>query len=60
VSARILDLARQVERLTVTRHDPHRFYEDRSEIAHELRTVARALPPGGGSGLSTLPRDRRG
>lgn len=44
-SARILDLARQVERLTVTRRDPHRFFEDRSEIAEELRSLARTLPP---------------
>lgn len=44
-SARICELARQVERLTVTRHDPHRFFEDRSEIAEELRSLARTLPP---------------
>ena len=45
VSARIVDLARQVERLTVTRRDPHRFFEDRSETAEELRSLARTLPP---------------
>ena len=43
-SSRILELARQVERLTVARRDSHRFFEDRSEIAEELRSLARTLP----------------
>lgn len=36
-------LADQVERLTVDRHDPERFFEDRSEIVFRLREEARRL-----------------
>lgn len=35
------DLARRVERLAPSHRDPHRFFEDRSEIAAELRWLAR-------------------
>ncbi|KQT53679.1 hypothetical protein ASG43_17740 [Aureimonas sp. Leaf454] len=33
-------LAERVARLTISRRDPHRFFEDRSEIAHDLRRLA--------------------
>lgn len=39
----LLDLADQVARLSVSRHDPERFFIDRSEIAHRLRRMARVL-----------------
>ena len=38
----ILKLADQVDRLTISRRDPERFFEERSEIAAELRRVAHA------------------
>lgn len=36
------EIASRVQRLTVHRRDPERFFEERSEIAHELRKLARA------------------
>jgi hypothetical protein len=41
----LLDLAEQVARLSVSRHDPERFFVDRSEIAHRLRMAARSRVP---------------
>lgn len=41
----LLDLADAVSRLTVSRHDPERFFIDRSEIAHRLRMAARERVP---------------
>ncbi|WAJ26868.1 hypothetical protein [Antarcticirhabdus aurantiaca] len=37
---RIERLARRVERLSVSRHDPEAFFEERSEIVAELRREA--------------------
>lgn len=37
---RLETLAEKISRLTVDRHDPHRFYEDRSELAREARRLA--------------------
>ncbi|CAL8974482.1 hypothetical protein RHODGE_RHODGE_03310 [Rhodoplanes serenus] len=52
--SRLYDLARQVRRLDPPdRSRPHRFAEDKSELAAELRAIARAagarpaLPVGG-------------
>ena len=36
-------LAHAVSRLSPSHRDPHRFHEDKSEIAAELRRLARAL-----------------
>jgi hypothetical protein len=36
-------LAHRVRRLTPDRRDPHRFHEEKSEIEHELRTLAARL-----------------
>lgn len=33
-------LAERVARLSVKRGDPHKFFEERSEIAHDMRGVA--------------------
>lgn len=41
----LLDLAEQVSRLSISRHDPERFFVDRSEIAHRLRMAAAARVP---------------
>lgn len=38
------DLARQVERLSVSRRDPEAFFVERSEIAAALRGLGRVLP----------------
>lgn len=37
------DLAARVDRLTVHRRDPERFFEERSEIAAQLRALARRV-----------------
>ncbi len=39
------ELARRVERLSPSRRDPHSFFEERAEIAHALRQLARNDPP---------------
>jgi hypothetical protein len=44
-AADLLDLAEQVSRLSISRHDPERFFVDRSEIAHRLRMAAGARVP---------------
>lgn len=61
-------LAARVAGLTISRTDPERFWEEKSDIAAELRALARRLPaskvsqletPCGGSqprGLSGAPR----
>ena len=41
------DLAHRVRRLRPDHRDPHRFHEEKSEIAHELSKLARVLPAGG-------------
>ncbi len=38
-------LAREVERLTPSHRDPHRFHECKSEIAHTLRLLAKGITP---------------
>lgn len=43
---RLVELARQVERLSPSHRKPEGFFEDRSEIAHELRQVARQVARG--------------
>ncbi len=42
--AKLDELASRVRRLTISRSDPERFFEDRSEIAAELLKLAGALP----------------
>lgn len=39
-------LADQVDRLSVNRHDPERFFEDRSEIVYRMREETRRLRAG--------------
>lgn len=39
----LLELARQVRRLTPDRHDPERFHLDKSEVERALVTLARDL-----------------
>lgn len=46
------DLAHRVSRLGPDRRDPHRFHEEKSEIAHQLRELSRVLPWGGCTGNS--------
>ena len=38
---RLRELCCRVERLRPDYHAPHRFYEEKSEIAYELATLAR-------------------
>jgi hypothetical protein len=57
----LLDIAEQVSRLSISRHDPERFFVDRSEIAHRLRMAAWSrVPPSalgrGGNHPRNLPR----
>lgn len=40
---KIICLASRVRRLTPDRRDPERFHEEKSELADELRRLARAL-----------------
>ncbi|MHB1527775.1 MAG: hypothetical protein ACYCZN_16190 [Candidatus Dormibacteria bacterium] len=40
---RLTELARQIGRLLPDWRDPERYYERRSEIVSEIRSVARAL-----------------
>lgn len=42
--AELEDLAARVGRLTVCRTDPHRFFEERSEISRALTELARRMP----------------
>jgi hypothetical protein len=37
------DLAERIERLSISRHDPHKFFEDRDELAKELRALRAEL-----------------
>jgi hypothetical protein len=39
----LADLARAVVRLCPGRRDPERFWQDKSDIAHALRSLARRL-----------------
>ena len=49
-------LAREVERLTPSHRDPHRFHECKSEIAHTLRLLAKGITPSrDGIGLISGP-----
>lgn len=41
----IAALASRIERLTVSHRDPEAFFIERSDIARELRAVARVPPP---------------
>lgn len=34
------DIARRLDRLSVSRHDPHAFFEERSELVDALRKEA--------------------
>ena len=36
----IEEIASRLDRLSVSRHDPERFFEERSELAHLLRKEA--------------------
>jgi hypothetical protein len=40
LSARLVEYARQIERLAPSSRNPERFHEDKSEIAHALRCLA--------------------
>lgn len=51
---RIEDIASRLDRLSVCRRDPERFFEERSELAHLLRKEAGKLRSGR---RSTLPVD---
>lgn len=42
-AAALRELADRVNRLTVSRRDPDRFFEERSEISAELRRIADQL-----------------
>jgi hypothetical protein len=42
-AARLAEIARAVGRLIPDRRDPEKFFETRSELAHELRRLARTL-----------------
>ena len=44
IGAAVAAIADRVDRLTVSRHDPHACFEQRSEIAADLRAAARVLP----------------
>ncbi len=39
-SDRLRELARRLERLTVSRRDPERFFAEREELTEELRAIA--------------------
>ncbi len=43
VAGRLQHLSRRVARLTPDRRDPERFFEERSELADELREIATKL-----------------
>jgi hypothetical protein len=53
----LADLARRVSRLTIDRRDPEKFHCDKSEIAHDLRRLARTLPASGAD-RTTLPSQK--
>ncbi len=40
---RVRDLAREIGRLTPDWRDPERYFENRSEIEHKLKRLAREL-----------------
>ncbi len=46
VDKRLVQLARQVGRLRPDWHNPERFFEERSELESELRTIARQVSNG--------------
>jgi hypothetical protein len=50
------DLARRVDRLVPDRREPDRFHEDKSEIAGDLRRLARGDAP---ATTRRPPRDQR-
>ncbi len=49
-AGRLAQIAAKVERLSVSHRDPETFFIERSEIAEELRAVARVLPTRPGAG----------
>lgn len=57
IGAAVAAIADRIERLTVSRHDPHAFFEQRSEIAADLRAAARVLPAASLCG-GAAPRNR--
>ena len=42
-SEQIADLVQRIRRLVPDHRDPHRFHEEKSEIAHELTKLARLV-----------------
>ncbi|MEM7720748.1 MAG: hypothetical protein AAF376_00090 [Pseudomonadota bacterium] len=42
-SEQIVDLVHRIRRLCPDHRDPHRFHEEKSEIAHELAKLARKV-----------------
>lgn len=43
---RVTDLGNRVARLSVSHRDPERFHLDKSDLAHELRLIAKELKHG--------------
>lgn len=39
----LYELAGRLARLVPSHRDPHRFHEDKSEIVHQMRQIARAI-----------------
>lgn len=39
------EIARRLDRLSVSRRDPHAFFEERSELVDALRQAAKELRP---------------
>lgn len=42
-SQQLTDLVQRIRRLCPDHRDPHRFHEEKSEIAHELAKLARRV-----------------
>ena len=42
-SDKLADLVHRIERLCPDHRDPHRFHEEKNEIAFELTTIARSM-----------------
>lgn len=40
---RLLEIARRVDHNIPSRHDPERFHSEKSQLVHDLRTLARSL-----------------
>ena len=57
---RIEDIARRLDRLTISRRDPDAFFEERSELVEALRREAMTVRTHAGrAGAATTARVRR-